>query len=89
MITRFFALLVMCLIVSCGQDSKPDQKDIVESTNAINDDSNDIITDQERLKEEFEAQHYFIWEIDFDSKTITKNPVINKVNISVDSHIKG
>lgn len=86
---RFFAFLIMCLIASCGQNSEPEEKDIVETTKAIDVDSIDIITGQERLKEEFEAQRYFIWEIDFDNKTITKNPDFNNVNVSVDSLIKG
>ena len=87
---RFFALLMICLIASCSQNSESEQKDIAETTSkAIVVDSNNIITDQKRLKEEFEAQRYFIWEIDFDNKTITRSPDFNNVNLSIDSIIKG
>ena len=87
---RFFALLMICLIASCSQNSESEQKDIAETTSkAIVVDSNNIITDQKRLKEEFEAQRYFIWEIDFDNKTITKNHDFNDMNLSIDSIIKG
>ena len=86
---RFFALLMICLIASCGQNSEPEQKDIIETTKTIAADSSNINTDQERLKEEFEAQRYFIWEIDFDNKTITKNRDFNDMNLNTDSIIKG
>src|SRR5687768_2033415 len=84
---RFFALLIMCLIASCSQNSEPEQKnDTVETVDV---DSNNIISDQERLKDEFEAQRYFIWEIDFDNKTITRSADFSNVNLSTDSVIKG
>ncbi len=80
----------MCLVASCGQNSEPEQKDLDENASkTIDVDSNNVITGQERLKEEFEAQRYFIWDIDFDNKTITRSRDFNEANLSVDSIIKG
>lgn len=87
---RFFAFLLIWLIAACSQNSEPEQNNIAETTSKAGDfDSNNIISDQEKLKEEFEAQRYFIWEIDFDNKTITRSPDFNNVNLSTDSIIKG
>ena len=83
---RLFALLMMSLIASCSQNSEPEQNDIAETVDV---DSNNITSEQERLKEEFEAQRYLTWEIDFDNKAITRNPEFNNANLNTDSIIKG
>ncbi len=87
---RFFTLMMICLITSCGQNSEREQNDIHEATSdVIKVDSTNLNTDQERLKQEFEAQRYFVWDIDFDNKTITKSADFSNANLSIDSIIKG
>ncbi len=87
---KFFTLLMICLITSCGQNSEREKNDSNEATSdVVKVDSININTDQERLKQEFEAQRYFIWNIDFDNKTITKSADFSNVNLSIDSIIKG
>ncbi len=87
---RFFTVLMICLITSCGQNSEREQDNINEAKpNVLKVDSNNLNTDQERLKQEFEAQRYFIWDIDFDNKAITKSADFSDANLSIDSIIKG
>jgi hypothetical protein len=87
----FYALIAICLITSCNQNSDTKSRDAKDSIEVVptNSDTSSVIINDEIFNEEAEAQNYLIWKLDLENKTVTRNPGFKNSNFTIDSIIKG